>query len=420
MKKTLKYVFIVLLFVSILAIPVFGFRFYDFGYNKDSKEWTTDWITLVPSVFDENSILTNMQFGGGSSVYLSYDSDDEKINSEENLKNGAKILKSRFRDRGFTDAKATVEDGMIRVDFAQKNYLNSLIQSFGSIGEWSFVGTDMAKVLCDQSYVKSASVTAHPQGGYAVTIEFTEKGAEDFYANTASYAISGSYFYLMLDGQMAAYANVSDSSVKETFTFGQYDYENAAALASFIKSGSLPAAVKLVKTTELEPTLGRPLLTAIAVIITAILFVCIIAFFLVGKKAGTFATIALISDVAILLIAMLTSSYQLNFVTLITMLVFLVLAAAIYIMALKPIGANLKDKGAITAPAISVLNKFSFRLLAIHGALLFASLICFLFAQGNFTYVVRITMLFSAANAAVYFLLFYFGIRTLADRNNYS
>ena len=43
--------------------------------------------------------------------------------------------------------------------------------------------------------IEGASVTANPQGGYAVSIEFTKKGAEEFYANTASYAISGSYFY---------------------------------------------------------------------------------------------------------------------------------------------------------------------------------------------------------------------------------
>ena len=417
MKKTLKFVCIALLFVAIIAVPLLGVRFNNFGYNKDSKEWTSDWTTLVPSVFDENSVLTNMQFGGGSAVYLTYDSDDEKINTAENLEKGAKILEERFQGRGFSDAKAKVEDGKIRVDFAQKTYIDSVIQSFGSIGDWSFVGSDMTKVLCDESYVKDASVVANAQGGYSVSIEFTKKGSEEFYANTASYAVSGSYFYLMLDGQMAAYANLTDSSVKETFTFGQYDYENAAAIASFIKTGPLPEAIKVVNVTELEPTLGKGLLTAIYAVIAVLLLCFVAAFFFVGKKAGIFATFAFVADAAILLTAMLPSSFQLNFITLITMVVLMILAGLVLIGALRPIGQSIKEKAFVSVPAVASLSKFNIRLIAVHAAVLFIALICFLFGKGNFMYVVRLSMLFSAANAAVYFLLFYFGIHSMASRD---
>lgn len=417
MKKTLKFVCIALLFVAIIAVPLLGVRFNNFGYNKDSKEWTSDWTTLVPSVFDENSVLTNMQFGGGSAVYLTYDSDDEKINTAENLEKGAKILEERFQGRGFSDAKAKVEDGKIRVDFAQKTYIDSVIQSFGSIGDWSFVGSDMTKVLCDESYVKDASVVANAQGGYSVSIEFTKKGSEEFYANTASYAVSGSYFYLMLDGQMAAYANLTDSSVKETFTFGQYDYENAAAIASFIKTGPLPEAIKVVNVTELEPTLGKGLLTEIYAVIAVLLLCFVAAFFFVGKKAGIFATFAFVADAAILLTAMLSSSFQLNFITLITMVVLMILAGLVLIGALRPIGQSIKEKAFVSVPAVASLSKFNIRLIAVHAAVLFIALICFLFGKGNFMYVVRLSMLFSAANAAVYFLLFYFGIHSMASRD---
>lgn len=417
MKKTFKFVLIALLFVAVVAVPLLGVRFNNVGYNKDSKEWTSDWMTLVPSVFDENSILANMQFGGGSAVYLTYDSEDEKINSADNLEKGAKILEERFQARGFADAKATVEEGKIRIDFAQKTYLDSVIQSFGSIGDWSFVGSDMTKVLCDESYVEGASVTANPQGGYAVSIEFTKKGAEEFYANTASYAISGSYFYLMLDGQMAAYANLTDSSVKETFTFGQYDYENAAAIASFIKTGPLPEAIKVVNVEELEPTLGTGLLAVIYGVIAVLFLGAIVAFFLIGKKAGVFATLAFVADAAILLTAMLSSSIQLNFITLITMVVLMILAGLAYVAALRPIGAAFKEKAQLSASTLASLSKFNTRFIAIHAVVFFATLICFLFGTGNFMYVVRITMLFSAANAALYFLLFYFGVHTLTTRD---
>lgn len=418
MKKTLKYAFIALLFVAIIAVPLLGVRFYDFGYEKDTKEWFSKWTTLVPAVADENAILTNMQFGGGSAVYLQYASDKDDVNSAENLKKGAEILETRFNERGYTDAKAKVEDGMIRIDFAQKTYIDSVIQSFGSIGDWSFVGSDMTKVLCDQSYVKDAKVAQNPQGGFSVTIEFTKEGAEEFYANTASYAVSGSYFYMMMDGQMAAYANVNDSSVKETFTFGQYDYENAAALASFIKTGALPEAVKVVKVAEVAPTLGSALLTVIYGVVILILVALIVCFFIIGKKAGIFATLALLSNAAILLTAMITSSYQLNFVTLITILVLLVLGAVLSLVALRPVGQSLKNNSRVSASAIEKLNKLNLKSVWIHAILLIVSLICIMFVRGNMMYVVRFSMVFAFANAATYFTFLYFGIRTLASNKD--
>ncbi len=417
MKKTLKYAFIALLLITIVAIPLLGVRFYDFGYNKDTKEWFSDWTTLVPAITDDNAFLANMQFGGGSAVYLEYDADDDKINSEENLKKGAEILEERFTSRGYTDAKAIVEDGLIRIDFAQKTYIDSVIQSFGTIGKWSFVGSDMSNVLCDETYVKDAQVSQNPSGGYAVTMEFTEKGAEEFFANAASYAVSGSYFFMMLDDQMAAYLNITDSTVRDTFTFGQYDYENAAALASYIKTGSLPAAVKVVKVNELAPTLGTAPLAIIYGCIAVVMIALVTAFFVVGKKAGIFATAALIANIAILLTSMITSSYQLNFVTLITMVVLLVLGALLSMFALRPVGESLKNSSHISVAAMEKLSSLNLKTIWIHAILLIVALLCIMFARGNFMYVARLSMVFAAANIATYFLIFYFGIKTLSSSN---
>ena len=171
----------------------------------------------------------------------------------------------------------------------QKEYIDTIVSQIASIGSWSFVGSDMTKVLCDASYVKDAYVTANPTGGFGITLEFNEKGKGEFFANTASYATSGSSFYLMLDGQFAAVANITDKTVRDTFTFGAYEYQSASIIASTIKNGELPAEVHIEKTETLAPSLNKGVLTAIAIVSALIVIVAAVLLLIKGRSAGIFA-----------------------------------------------------------------------------------------------------------------------------------
>lgn len=398
MKKSIKFLFLALLFLCIACVPVFGVSFYD-----------------SPSVFDENAILTNLKFGGGTSVYLSLDSQDEKIVTEENLKKTATILENRFQDRGYNDANASVVDKTIRLDFAQKDYIDSLISSVASLGQWSFVGSDMTKTLCDASMVKDAYVSANPAGGYSITLEFTKEGKGEFFANTASYAVSGANFYLMMDGQYAAMATISDSTVRDTFSFGSFEYSGAATVASMIKHGQLPSVLKIEKTEALAPKLSATTQTLIYGTVALILVALLALFFLNGKISGIFPASALFANIAVFFTAMANASYQLNFVTLITMILCVVFAGIFYLYATNGIGKSLKKNGNINNAAIASMNKATVKGIWIHAVLLAASLICMFFAHGAVLYVARIVLLFTCANAILYSIFVYFGIRTLAE-----
>ncbi len=412
MKNVLKIAFIALLFISIVAIPLFGVHFYT---SPADYQATPDNYFVLPSIFDDNAILTNIQLGGGTSVYLSYHSDDEKVNTQENLEKGAKIIETRFRDRGYNDAKAFVEDGMIRLDFAQKTYIESIVSQVASIGDWSFVGSDMTKVLCDASYIKDAYVSANGTGGYGITLEFNEKGKGEFFANTASYATSGSSFYLMIDGQFTAVASISDSTVTDTFTFGSYEYESAAIISSLIKNGKLPSEVHVEKTEALAPSLNKGILGGVAAVSAMIVVISCVLLLIKGRSAGIFAVIAVLADVAIFVISMLNSSWQLNLITLFAQLVCVILATVIALFAIIPVGKSLKEKKFISASALEKVSKFNVKSLWIHGILIVLSIICYLFAKGTFISIVRITLTFACANAIFYFLFLYFGIRILSD-----
>ncbi len=397
-KKNIKFLFIALLFICIIAVPLFGVSFYE-----------------SPSIFHDNAILTNLKFGGGSSVYLSLDTEDEKIVTDENLQKTADILEVRFHDRGYNDAKTSVVDKTVRLDIAQKSFVDSVVGSIATLGEWKFVGSDMNQTLCDASMVKDAYVSANPTGGYGITLVFTEKGKSEFFANTATFAASGANFYLMMDGQYAAMATISDSTVRDTFTFGAYEYTSAASVASMIKNGQLPAQVKIEKTEALAPAIGTATQTVIFGACAVLFVVFLLLFFLKGKTAGIFPAFALIANLAVFLTAMANASYQLNFVTLITMVVCLALASVFYLFAVSGVGASLKATKTVSASAMAKLNKFNVKAIWIHAIVLAISLICFLFVQGMVLYVARIALLFTCADFILYFLFVYFGIHTMAE-----
>lgn len=398
MKKTLKLVFIALLLISIIAVPVIGVSFYD-----------------SPSIFDDNAILTNIKFGGGTTVYLSLDTVDPTLKTEDSLNKTAETLENRFIDRGYTDAKVSVKDSTLRLDVSQKDYIDTLIASVCSLGQWSFVGSDSTTTLCNATMVKDAYVSANPNGGYSITLEFTKEGKSEFFANTSSYAASGASFYLMMDGSYAALATISDATVRDTFSFGQYEYSSAASVASMIKHGELPANVKIEKIEALAPALSTTTLTVIYSVIALILVALIALMILIGKVNGAFAVSALISNIAIFLTAMANASYQLNFVTLSTMTVCLVLAGIFYIAALVTVKKNLSGTGSVSSSAIKALNKVSLKGFWAHVIVLAIALICMMFTHGTILYIARIALLFTCADTILYFIFVYFGIRTLAE-----
>ncbi len=414
MKNTLKILFVVLLFVSIISVPLLGVHFYT---NPAEYQAQPDNYFFVPSIFEKDSIPKDINLGGGTSVYLSYHSDDEKINSKEGYKEGAKIIEARFRDRGYTDAKATVVDSSIRLDIAQKDYIDTIVAQIASIGNWSFVGSDMTKVLCDASYIKDAYVSANPTGGFGITLEFNEKGKGEFFANTSSYATSGSSFYLMIDGQFTAVANITDSTVRDTFTFGAYEYQSASVIASTIKNGELPAEVHIEKTEPLAPSYSNGILSAIAIISALVVVLASVLLLIKGRSAGIFAVFALLSNVSVFLIAMLTNSWQLNLVTLITQLVCVIISSVIGLFAVIPAGISLKEKKFVSASAMEIIGKFNVKSLWIHGIIIVLSIICYLFVRGVVLSIVRIALVFACADLIFYFLFIYFGIHYLSTLN---
>ncbi len=397
-KNVLKFAFIGLLFLCIIAVPIFGFHLYD-----------------SPSIFSENALFTNLQFGGGTSVYLTFSEEEEGNVTAEDYQKVADILKERFLAVGFSDIKTSVDGESVRVDLAQKTYIESTVASITTIGSWKAVGSS-GDTLADASMIEGASVGTTSNGYVGITLDFTDEGAKKFSEKITSYAASGTMFYLTIDGQYVAYGSTNSASVKDTFTFiGFSSYETAAANASIIKNGELPASLEVAKTEELLPTFSSSVILATAIAIVIIFALCCAALILFGKLAGVFAILALASDIAIWATCISNGSFMLNLATIITMVLCLILITVFYCNAISPIGKALKEKKLSATGTKKALSKASIRCIWTHALAFAIALGAMFFTSGISLYIAKAVLMGACGSFAAFFVFIYFGIHCLFE-----
>ncbi len=397
-KNVLKFLTIGLLLLCVVIVPILGVSFYD-----------------SPGLIQENALFTNHQFGGGSAIYLTFEEDASQLLTEANLNLTAQILKERFLALGYSDTRTSVENNLVRVDLAQKAYIDSVISQAAIPGVWSVSGSSMNESLCDASMIEDVTLSTNASGYYQVSLKLTEEGAKKFAAKTASYSVTSAYIYLMLDGGLAAYSQLSSTSAKNSVNFQVGSYEDGARLVSIIKHGSLPANVVIEKIEETPATISGLSLTLVLVSL-AILFAAACAVLLLkGRTAGIFAIFALIANIAVLLTAILNSIFMLNLATLITMVIGLVLSVVLSICSVTPVGKALKENKQISASALPKLGKINVKVIWIHAAIFAVTLIAWLLARGSFLYIVKAVMTLTCSNAICHFIFLYFSVCTLSE-----
>ncbi len=391
-KNVLKFIFIALVFISVLMVPIFGVSFYD-----------------SPSVFEENAVLTDRQLGGGTSVYLAFTSEEDGNVTAEDYEIAAKIIEERFVAMSYSDADAKAADQQVLVNISQKTYIDTIVTELCKAGEWSFVGSNMNDSLCDASMIESAEVAANTSGGYSVSLSFTEDGVKKFNTNTAAYTISSSSFYLMIDGQLMAVASVPAGGVDKTFLFGNFqDYQPAAMIAAIMDNGALPSDMEIAKTEPLAPSMNEGLRIAVYSICAVLVLACVVVLIIKGKASGIFAAAAIIANGAVMATALANGSFMLNLATLLEMAVLAVLSTVLFLFAIQ-----CKAKG-----GMSLLNKFNTKVILIHGLVFLAALILWIFPLGVISFMTKALIVYTVSNFVFYYLFYYFATHALSTKNN--
>jgi len=399
-KNILKFASLGLLLLCIVFVPLFGFMFEDY----DS-----------PSIFSDNAVVASKSFGGGTTVYLK-PVDGKTLTAESYLK-AAETLQLRLHDMGNTDATAVANGNeYVKVEVSQKVLIEQLFATVASVGEWALIGSS-SEALATADMIKNVEVMTSAQtGGYVMQFEFTEDGAAQFKANTASYSISSANIYLTIDGNYVGMATVSaDMTTKlnvNLLSFSANVSESVSLWKSMILNGSLPSAFEVDSTEPIAPTYSCAVRTVIYVAL-ALIVLASIAFFLVkGRVAGLSASAALISTISIILIALVNKTFALNLANVIAFAICLIAVALFYSLPLRGAGDALKLGKKVD---LRPFTKLGLKALWIH-ALIFAVSVAVLFivTNGYVLQVANLVMLFSLASISNYFIFIFFPAHTLS------
>lgn len=284
-KRTKSIVTLVITFVLLVAMGVMCLATFPVGKTKQYNSI----MSLIGKGID---------LSGGYYVVLTpkIDSDDT-ASANEKIESAMEILRTRLDDKGFTEATISRQDGdRIRVEVPEVDNAQEVLQIIGNTGTLSFQDSTKHEYLNGEDHIKDAYVSYDQNNGYVVVLEFTKSGIEKFSAATATIKdMSDNKMYIYLGDTCVSSPEVKEQiNNKSAEITGYDDYDSAEAIASVIKSGTLPIEYDISESRSISARLGAKAITSsviAAAVAMAIIFVLMIVIY---HGMGIAASIALI------------------------------------------------------------------------------------------------------------------------------
>ena len=167
-------------------------------------------------------------------------------------------------------------------------------------------------------YVETASVTYDQLGRPQVSVSFDKEGKKKFGNITSDLAPGGRLnpnqserrqLAIVLDDTLYSAPNINEAILQGSAVIsGGFDAAEAQQLAVVLRAGSLPAPVDVLTSTEISPTLGQESINSgiRAMLIGAV--VVVIFMLLYYMVAGVVVNLALLLDVLLLPLGMVTAA----------------------------------------------------------------------------------------------------------------
>ena len=249
-------------------------------------------VAYIPNTLNQTwqeAIRPSAALGGGYSYTLTADGADSAT-----LNKLAKAVSARAR-LVTGNASAKVQDGAVVLTVPESAYDSLIATVATTTGQVSFalfdtVNQTIGATVLGADLVKNAYY-ANSDGTYQVQVLFSAKGAKEYDAVRA--ANSGTYLYLLLDGQPAAYALLS-ALTNNVLTFSANDWSTAFIAVDCLRTSALPADVTLTSAEAAAPTAGSLLNIVIILCAVVLLAVCVLLVVWAGKGgiAGIWTLIA--------------------------------------------------------------------------------------------------------------------------------
>lgn len=282
-----------------------------------------DW--KFPSALDEEyGIKKGLDLVGGSVIVFEPDlKEGEAAPTGDDIATVEQILRTRLDSASYFDATLARQAGNgIRVEIPNISDPNEASALLGKVAKLTFVDYQGNLVMDGtKEFIKDAQAVYGPteQGGMSshhVVLTLTGEGQKAFADATAriSQLPQGqNIISIKLDEEIVSSPQVSQTiNSSDCVITGQFTQAQAQALASQIRSGSLPFNLKEVELRSVGPTLGAEALDK-GVLAGGIGFLLVVIFMLlVYRAAGLVADISLVAYIGVFALIMVKTGATLT------------------------------------------------------------------------------------------------------------
>jgi len=237
------------------------------------------WFVSFKGIGKVQSLNKEMKYGldinGGVYVLLEADTDAKGTELTTVMNQTKSVLENRVNAMGISEAQVSLEgDKRIRVEMPGVDNAEEAIKQIGRTAQLKFLLADGTLALTGEGINDSQIATDSQNGGYKITIDFTNEGS-NLFADATEKAVSGtteskltdetgnpvssSAIVIMLDDEVISAPNVQEkinSRSCEITRPGGFSEEEASALSALIRGGALPANLTEVNSSVQTATIG--------------------------------------------------------------------------------------------------------------------------------------------------------------------
>ncbi len=289
-RSIVKFAAILLVIAALFYVGLYGIDF-------------TDQVRF-PGIMDEDGITQGLDLKGGTVIVYRAQTDTP---TEDDMNTVVSMLRTRLDNQGYTEATLTRQGAdKVRVELPDVQDAQTAVETLGSTAELLFMDPDGNTVMSGKEVKNAVAEYGQTEQGmkkssYYISLELTDEGREKFSAATGR--LIGKPIYITMDGAVISAPTVQSKIDSNSCVItGEFEPEDARALAANIKSGQLPFSLEQVEVRTVSATLGEEALgNAVKAGIIGLILV-LLFMLMMYRIQGLMADFALLGYLAIVFI----------------------------------------------------------------------------------------------------------------------
>lgn len=308
--SVMRFVLLVLVIATLLAISIFGF------YISDDQQ--------LKGIFEKDTVRLGLDLAGGTSITYVAESKDGNSVTSAGMDGMLEVMRNRLDNAGFTEALVYLYgDDMLVVELPDVEDPTATAATLMQTADLKFyIHGQSTPALTgeDVDSAKSGYITDEQTGVpvYIVDLTLTKEGADKFAAATKYCAQNSTTLDIYVDGVPVSTPTVSSEYASTGITGGKaqisgsFTAETATALANNIDAGALAYTLTVDNQMSVPASLGSNALR-ISLIAGAIGLLLVVVFMSIYYRIpGVWASIALVCYMALFFLVLAIGQFNLT------------------------------------------------------------------------------------------------------------